>query len=99
MQVDQAVQNHSQDTTRINDQNPEHSLPQFMSMLNDSKIDHVIIHARKAILGGLSPKQNRETPPLNYDLVHHMKNKLRNRDCFKWRIKNNRSMSGRTRFA
>ena len=57
----------------INDQNPEHSLPQFMDMLNDSKINHVIIHARTAILGGLSPKQNREIPPLNYDLVHHMK--------------------------
>ena len=36
-------------------------------------INHVIIHARKAILGGLSPKQNRKIPPLNYDLVYQMK--------------------------
>ena len=57
----------------IDDQNPEHSLPRFVSMLNDSKINHVIIHARKAILGGLSPKQNREIPPLNYELVHQIK--------------------------
>ncbi len=57
----------------IDDQNPEYTLPYFMSMLNDSEINHVIIHARKAILGGLSPKQNREIPPLNYELVHQMK--------------------------
>src|ERR1700734_3185617 len=39
-------------------------------------IDALIVHARVAILGGLSPKQNREIPPLKYDLVHRLK-----RDC------------------
>jgi len=58
----------------IDDQNPNETLPLFLDMLNCSNINHVIIHARKAILGGLSPKQNREIPPLNYGLVHQMKN-------------------------
>jgi len=57
----------------IDDQNPEETLPDFMAMLSRAQIKHVIIHARKAILGGLSPKQNREIPPLNYKLVHAIK--------------------------
>ena len=57
----------------IDDQNLDETLPYFMETLNRSHINHVIIHARKAILGGLSPKQNREIPPLNYDLVYEMK--------------------------
>jgi tRNA-dihydrouridine synthase A len=60
----------------IDDQNPEDTLPDFIEMLNNSNITHVIIHARKAILGGLSPKQNREIPPLNYKLVHQIKNEF-----------------------
>ncbi len=35
-----------------------------------------IVHARKAWLHGLSPKQNREVPPLRYDLVHRLKQEL-----------------------
>lgn len=57
----------------INDQTPDDTLPDFIDMLNSSNIKHVIIHARKAILGGLSPKENRDIPPLNYDLVYSMK--------------------------
>lgn len=57
----------------IDDQDVQDTLPQFMEMLNRSNINHVIIHARKAILGGLSPKQNREIPPLDYQLVYQMK--------------------------
>ena len=33
----------------------------------------VIVHARKAVLGGLSPKQNREVPPLRFDVVQRLK--------------------------
>lgn len=62
----------------IDDQNPEDTLPHFISMLNHAQIKHVIIHARKAILGGLSPKQNREIPPLNYELVHDIKKQFPN---------------------
>jgi len=57
----------------IDDQNPEDTLPEFIDMLNSLNIKHVIIHARKAILGGLSPKQNRDIPRLNYELVYLMK--------------------------
>lgn len=60
----------------INDQIPEDALPAFIEMLNSSNIKHVVIHARKAILGGLSPKQNRNIPPLNYELVYLMKTKF-----------------------
>jgi tRNA-dihydrouridine synthase A len=62
----------------INEQNPNETLPAFIQMLIRSNINHVIIHARKAILGGLSPKQNREIPPLNYELVHQMKKNFPN---------------------
>ncbi len=33
----------------------------------------IIVHARKAVLGGLSPKENREVPPLRYDVVRAVK--------------------------
>jgi tRNA-dihydrouridine synthase A len=36
-------------------------------------IDALIVHARVAILGGLSPKENREIPPLKYEYVHRLK--------------------------
>lgn len=35
-------------------------------------VNHFIIHARKAILGGLSPAQNRNIPPLKYDYVYRL---------------------------
>lgn len=57
----------------INDQNEEDSLPEFIQVLDTVGIRRIIIHARKAILGGLSPKQNREIPPLNYPLVYQIK--------------------------
>ena len=57
----------------VDDDDVNKTLPEFLEMLNQSPIQRVIIHARKAILGGLSPKQNREIPPLDYSLVHLMK--------------------------
>ena len=57
----------------IDDQSVYETLPCFVEMLNSINIKHVIIHARKAILGGLSPKQNREIPPLDYSLVYLIK--------------------------
>ena len=57
----------------VNDQNTEKTLPEFLEMLRRRNIRRVIVHARKAVLGGLSPKENREIPPLNYDLVQKMK--------------------------
>jgi tRNA-dihydrouridine synthase A len=45
----------------------------FADAVTAAGIDALIVHARVAILGGLSPKQNREIPPLKYELVHRLK--------------------------
>ena len=45
----------------------------FISIVSESGIKTFIIHARKAWLKGLSPKQNREIPELNYDRVYRLK--------------------------
>ncbi len=57
----------------VDDQNPAEILPDFLEHMMRAGVDHVIIHARKAWLSGLSPKENREIPPLDYDLVLAMK--------------------------
>lgn len=57
----------------VDDQDPEVVLPDFLQKVSAAGISHFIIHARKAWLQGLSPKENREIPPLNYDLVLRMK--------------------------
>jgi len=53
----------------VDDQNPAETLPEFLRAMQGAGVGHVIIHARKAWLSGLSPKENREIPPLDYDLV------------------------------
>ncbi|NNK77552.1 MAG: tRNA dihydrouridine(20/20a) synthase DusA, partial [Litoreibacter sp.] len=55
------------------DQDPEVVLPDFLAKMRDAGVGRVAIHARKAWLQGLSPKENRDIPPLDYDLVHAMK--------------------------
>ncbi len=57
----------------VDDQDPEIVLPDFIETVAATGVQHFIIHARKAWLKGLSPKENREIPPLNYDLVLRMK--------------------------
>ncbi|MGJ8564843.1 MAG: tRNA dihydrouridine(20/20a) synthase DusA [Alphaproteobacteria bacterium] len=57
----------------IDDQNIEDTLPTFMRAVVDAGCKHVIVHARKAWLQGLSPKENRTVPPLNYAVVRRMK--------------------------
>jgi tRNA-dihydrouridine synthase A len=57
----------------VDDQNPEIALPDFLDQVSRAGVSHFIIHARKAWLQGLSPKENREVPPLNYPLVLQMK--------------------------
>lgn len=57
----------------VDDQDPHQVLPDFISKVRDAGVDAVIVHARKAWLEGLSPKQNRDVPPLDYDLVLAMK--------------------------
>ena len=57
----------------VDAQDPETVLPDFLQRLLDVGCRRVIVHARKAWLKGLSPKENRDIPPLDYDLVHRMK--------------------------
>ncbi len=57
----------------VDDQDPEVVLPAFLETVAASGVRRFTIHARKAWLKGLSPKENREIPPLDYDLVHRMK--------------------------
>lgn len=46
----------------------------FIETISKAGCDTFIVHARKAWLSGLSPKENREVPPLNYDRVYALKN-------------------------
>lgn len=49
------------------------ALRKFIEVVHkEGGVTHFIIHARKAILGGLSPAQNRSVPPLKYDYVHRL---------------------------
>jgi tRNA-dihydrouridine synthase A len=57
----------------IDDQDPEMALESFTSAVEAAGIDALIVHARKAWLEGLSPRENREVPPLDYDLVFRLK--------------------------
>ena len=57
----------------VDDQNPREILPEFLARIVAAGCERVTIHARKAWLQGLSPKENRDIPPLDYDLVFEMK--------------------------
>lgn len=57
----------------VDDQDPETSLFAFIDNVAAAGCTVFIVHARKAWLQGLSPKENREIPPLNYDLVRRLK--------------------------
>ncbi len=57
----------------VDDQEPRAVLPDFLARIRDAGVGRVAIHARKAWLQGLSPKENRDIPPLDYGIVHDMK--------------------------
>ena len=57
----------------VDDQDPEESLYEFVDTVAGAGCDTFIVHARKAWLEGLSPKENREIPPLDYGLVQRVK--------------------------
>jgi tRNA-dihydrouridine synthase A len=57
----------------IDDRDSYEFLRSFVATVADAGCGTVIIHARKAWLTGLSPKENREIPPLRYELVHRIK--------------------------
>ncbi len=60
----------------VDEQDPETVLPHFIETIAGAGVRHVIVHARKAWLQGLSPKENREIPPLDHDLVVRMKQRF-----------------------
>lgn len=57
----------------VDDQEPQDVLPDFINKMQASGVKRISIHARKAWLQGLSPKENRDIPPLDYPLVYQMK--------------------------
>jgi tRNA-dihydrouridine synthase A len=57
----------------IDDQDPEVALDALARSVVGAGADALIVHARKAWLNGLSPKENRDIPPLDYDRVYRLK--------------------------
>ena len=57
----------------VDEQEPREVLPDFLAKVSGAGVQSFTIHARKAWLQGLSPKQNRDVPPLDYGLVYAMK--------------------------
>jgi tRNA-dihydrouridine synthase A len=57
----------------VDDQDPEQSLPTLVQACASAGVKTFIVHARKAWLSGLSPKENRDVPPLDYPLVWVLK--------------------------
>jgi tRNA-dihydrouridine synthase A len=60
----------------IDDQDAEAALDTLARAVVASGADALIVHARKAWLNGLSPKENRDIPPLDYDRVYRLKAKM-----------------------
>ena len=57
----------------VDEQEPRDVLPDFLQKIWGAGCERVVIHARKAWLQGLSPKENRDIPPLDYEIVREMK--------------------------
>lgn len=57
----------------IDDRDSYEELVEFVGRVAEGGCQIFIVHARKAWLSGLSPKENREIPPLRYDIVHRLK--------------------------
>ncbi|MFT5900453.1 MAG: tRNA-dihydrouridine synthase A, partial [Glaciecola sp.] len=60
----------------IDDMDDYEGLSRFVKLVSDAGCEHFIVHARKAWLKGLSPKENRDIPPLNYQRVYDLKNEF-----------------------
>ncbi|SEG68174.1 tRNA dihydrouridine(20/20a) synthase DusA [Bosea lathyri] len=57
----------------VDDQDPEAALDALAASVRAAGVDALVVHARKAWLQGLSPKENREVPPLDYDRAYRLK--------------------------
>jgi tRNA-dihydrouridine synthase A len=60
----------------VDDQDPEEALDTLADAVLAAGCDGLIVHARKAWLNGLSPRENRDIPPLDYDRVRRLKARL-----------------------
>jgi tRNA-dihydrouridine synthase A len=60
----------------IDDQDPEAALDALADAVVAAGVDRLIVHARKAWLKGLSPRENRDVPPLDYARVYRLKQRL-----------------------
>lgn len=60
----------------VDDQDPEEALDRLADAVVAAGTDALIVHARKAWLKGLSPRENRDIPPLDYDRVRRLKQRL-----------------------
>ena len=60
----------------VDDMDDEETLPAFISEVSPAGCATFIVHARKAFLQGLSPRENREIPPLRHDVVHDVKRRF-----------------------
>jgi tRNA-dihydrouridine synthase A len=57
----------------VDEQDPDQALFAFATAVKAAGADALIVHARKAWLKGLSPRENRDVPPLDYAIVHRLK--------------------------
>lgn len=57
----------------VDDQDPEEALFRLVDLSAQAGVTTFVVHARKAWLQGLSPKENRDVPPLDYPLVYRLK--------------------------
>jgi len=57
----------------IDEQDPEQALGAFACAVEQAGVAALVVHARKAWLDGLSPRENRDVPPLDYDRVYRLK--------------------------
>jgi tRNA-dihydrouridine synthase A len=60
----------------IDEQDPEEALDGFADAMIAAGADALFVHARKAWLKGLSPRENRDVPPLDYERVYRLKRRL-----------------------
>ncbi|MFN4355910.1 tRNA dihydrouridine(20/20a) synthase DusA [Parvibaculum sp.] len=60
----------------VDEQEPEEALPAMARAVREAGCETLIVHARKAWLEGLSPKENRDIPPLDYPLVYRLKQSM-----------------------
>ena len=56
----------------VDDKESYEELCTFINTVSSSGVKKFVVHARKCLLSGLTPKQNRDIPPLKYEVVHRL---------------------------